>query len=193
MSLRLFAAFQPPPEVAARAVALQRGVPGASWRPRENLHVTLRFFGDMPENIARDLDAAIEEAVQGAPAFQVQLKGAGSFGKAEPHTLWLGLAESPALRQLAQDVERAARRIGLKPEARKFTPHLTLAYLRGADRSFAFEQTPQALARVQAFVSRCALFESPPWLVDRFGLYSSRLRQGQPSQYRLEAEYPLQG
>lgn len=182
MALRLFAAIEPPPEVAARALALQRGVPGASWRPRENLHVTLRFFGETPEHVARDLDAAIEEAVQRTAAFTAQLKGAGSFGRAEPHTLWLGLAESPALRQLAQDVERAARRIGLKPETRKFVPHLTLAYLHGTD-----------LARVQAFESRFALFESPPWLVDRIGLYSSRLRKGQPSHYRQEAEYPLLG
>jgi 2'-5' RNA ligase len=182
MSLRLFAAFEPPPEVVARVAALQRGVPGASWRPRENLHVTLRFFGDVAENVARDLDSALEEAAQGLAPFDVRLKGAGSFGKDAPHTLWLGLAECPPLHRLAGDVERAARRIGLAPEGRKFAPHLTVAYLHGAD-----------VARVQAFERRCALFESAPWRVEGFGLYSSQLRRSQPSLYRLEAEYPLLG
>lgn len=182
MSLRLFAAFELPEEAARRAIALQRGVPGASWRPRENLHVTLRFFGDTPEDIARDLDAALEEAAQGHGPFELRLKGAGSFGKDAPHTLWLGLTDSPELRRLAGDLERAARRAGLKPETRKFVPHVTLAYLHGAD-----------LGRVQAFEARYGLFESEPWLVDRFSLYSSWLRKSQPSLYRQEAEYPLLG
>lgn len=180
MSMRLFAAFDIPEEASARAAAIQRGVGGASWRPVENFHVTLRFFGEIAENVARDVDAALEEAAQGHEPFELRLKGAGSFGKDEPHTLWLGLSESEPLRRLAADIERAVRRAGVKPETRKFTPHLTLAYLHGAD-----------VARVQAFESRYALFESPPWRVDRFGLYSSWLRKSQPSLYRQEAEYPL--
>lgn len=182
MVMRLFAAFEPSEEAAARAVAIQRGVGGASWRPRENLHVTLRFFGEIAEDVARDVDAALEEAAQGHGPFELRLKGAGSFGKEDPHTLWLGLSQSEPLQRLAGDIERAVRRAGLKPETRKFAPHLTLAYLRGADP-----------ARVQAFESRYSLFESPAWRVDRFGLYSSWIRKSQPSLYRMEAEYPLLG
>jgi len=182
MSLRLFAAFELSEEAAARAVALQRGVDGASWRPRENLHVTLRFFGDLPEDVARDVDAALEEAAQGHGPFDMRLKGAGSFGKDDPHTLWLGLAPLEPLKRLAGDIERAVRRAGVKPETRAYAPHVTVAYLHGADP-----------ARVRAFESRYGLFESPAWTVDRFGLYSSWLRKRQPSLYRLEAEYPLLG
>jgi RNA 2',3'-cyclic 3'-phosphodiesterase len=180
MALRLFAALDVPDDVADRLIALQRGVPGARWRPRENLHLTLRFFGEVPEDIADDLDAALDEAAQDFAPFDFGLKGAGFFGKEMPHTLWIGAAESDALSALAAACERAARRAGLKPEARKFAPHVTLASLDGS-----------ALDRVVAFERRYALFESRVWRVNAFGLYSSWVRRGAPSLFREEAAYPL--
>jgi len=183
MSVRVFAAIDIPDDVAARLIALQKGVPGASWRPRENLHLTLRFFGEIPEDAARDLDAELGQEADGAAPFEIALKGAGSFGKDDPHTIYIGVAPSEPLRRLAADLERAARRAGLKPETRKYAPHVTLAYLRGG----------VDLGRVQSFEQRCALFETPAWRVDRFFLYSSWLRRGEPSLYRIEAEYPLGG
>lgn len=180
MSLRLFAAIEVPDDVAECLLALQKGVPGATWRPRENLHLTLRFFGEMTEPTVDDLDAELA-AIAAAP-FDLQLKGAGSFGGADPHALWIGARASDALRKLAADCERAARRVRLKPEPHKFTPHVTLAYLGGA-----------GLDGVRAFESRLGLFEAPPFRVERFGLYSSWVRKSAPSLYRLEAEYALVG
>lgn len=182
MSLRLFAAIALPDPVAERLLALMKGVPGAKWRPRENLHMTLRFFGELTEPLAEDLDSAIEEAVRGLGPFELQLKGAGSFGGADPHALWIGAAQTHALKQLAAACEKAARRVKLKPEPHKFTPHVTIAYLSGA-----------ALDRVQAFETRLGLFEAPTFVVGGFGLYSSVTRKSAPSLYRLEAEYPLLG
>jgi 2'-5' RNA ligase len=182
MSLRLFAAIAIPDDVAERLLALMKGVPGAKWRPRENLHLTLRFFGEVTEPVADDLDAALEQVGQGASAFDLQLKGAGAFGGADPHALWIGAAAHPTLTKLAADCERAARRAGLKPEPRKFAPHVTLAYLAGAE-----------LARVHAFETRLGLFETRPFRVDSFALYSSWTRKSAPSLYRLEAEYALLG
>jgi 2'-5' RNA ligase len=182
MSLRLFAALALPDRVAERLLALMKGVPGAKWRPRENLHLTLRFFGELAEPIADDLDAELETAARGQAPFELRLKGAGSFGGADPHALWIGAAESAPLRQLAGACEKAARRVKLKPEPHKFTAHVTLAYLNAAP-----------LERVQAFEQRLGLFEAPPFPVDRFGLYSSITRKAAPSLYRLEAEYPLLG
>ena len=60
MSLRLFAALSIPDDVAAQLLALMKGVAGAKWRPRENLHLTLRFFGEITEPVAEDLDAELE-------------------------------------------------------------------------------------------------------------------------------------
>ncbi|MEZ5959248.1 MAG: RNA 2',3'-cyclic phosphodiesterase [Hyphomonadaceae bacterium] len=182
MSLRLFAALSIPDDVAERLLALMKGVPGAKWRPRENLHLTLRFFGEVTEPVAEDLDAELEAATRGFGPFEVRLKGAGSFGGADPHALWIGAAESDALKQLAAACEKAARRVKLKPEPHKFTPHVTLAYLSGAP-----------LDRVQTFESRLGLFEAPPFEAGGFGLYSSITRKSAPSLYRLEAEYPLLG
>ena len=106
----------------------------------------------------------------------------GSFGGADPHALWAGVRESAALTKLAKDCERAARRVGLKPEAHKFTPHVTLAYLSNS-----------RLDRVHAFEQRLGLFETRPFRVERFGLYSSQVRKSAPSLYRLEADYVLRG
>lgn len=182
MSLRLFAALAIPDHVAEPLLALMKGVPGAKWRPRENLHLTLRFFGELAEPVAEDLDSELEAATRGIGPFEVRLKGAGSFGGADPHALWVGAAESDALKQLAAACEKAARRVKLPPEAHRFTPHVTLAYLSGA-----------SLDRVQAFERALSLFEAPAFGVGGFGLYSSVTRKSAPSLYRLEAEYPLLG
>lgn len=182
MSLRLFAAIDLPDDVDERLLALMKGVPDAKWRPRENLHLTLRFFGELPEPVAEDIDSELAAAAESTAPFELQLKGVGAFGGAEPHALWAGVAPSEPLKKLAADCERAARRAGLKPESRKFSPHVTLAYLNN---------TP--LERVHAFEARLGLFESRPFRVEGFGLYSSQVRKSAPSHYRLEAEYALNG
>ncbi|MCF8881016.1 RNA 2',3'-cyclic phosphodiesterase [Hyphobacterium sp. SN044] len=178
MTLRLFAALPVPDEIAERLVHLQKGVKGAKWSPRENFHITLKFFGDMDESTAGDLDA--ELACARVKPFSLALKGAGSFGKADPHAIWIGVESHPSLMLLARACDRAARRAGLEAEKRRYTPHVTLAYLKHAE-----------LDRVLAFERRCALFSTPAFTVDRFYLYSSHTRPNQPNLYRIEAEYPL--
>ncbi len=180
MSLRLFAALALPDDVADGLMALMKGVPGAKWRPRDNLHLTLRFFGEVSEPVADELDAALDEIASGFAPFELKLKAAGAFGKDDPHTLWAGVGESAALKKLAADCERAARRVGLKAETRKFSPHVTLAYAGAAE-----------LAQVQSFVQRHGLFASPAFSIGSVGLYSSWVRKSAPSLYRLEAEYPF--
>jgi 2'-5' RNA ligase len=182
MSLRLFAALVLPDDIAEGVVALMKGVPGAKWRPRENLHITLRFFGEVTEPVADDIDAALSSIADATAPFEIQLKGAGSFGGADPHALWVGVAENAVLTKLAADCERAARRAGLKAEPLKYKPHVTVAYLNGAP-----------LDQVQAFEARLGLFQTDAFRVERFVLYSSVTRRGAPSLYRLEAEYPLLG
>jgi len=182
MSIRLFAALAIPEDVVERLLALQKGVPGAKWRPREALHLTLRFFGEIAEPLANDVDEELAHLGDRTASFELQLKGAGAFGKADPHTLWIGARESPGLKKLAADCERAARRLGLEAETRKFTPHVTLAYLSNAEPG-----------RVQNFQSRLGLFESRPFAVERFGLYSSWKRKAASNLYRMESEYLLLG
>lgn len=182
MSVRLFTALDIPDEIAVRVASLQRGVPGAKWRPRDNLHVTLRFYGEVSEPVADDLDALLGEAALKHGMFDLRLKGAGFFGRTEPHALWLGLQECEPLRALAADCDRAARRCKLAPADHKFTPHMTVAYLQGV-----------TLERAIAFEKRLALYESETWTVDAFFLLSSHVRRNAPSLYTEEASYPLAG
>jgi 2'-5' RNA ligase len=176
--IRLFAAVPVPAEIAAGLARRQQGLEGARWRTPEQMHITLRFFGEIREDLARDLDA--ELSTIGGGAFEIGLQGAGAFGEgADIHTIWAGVAESAPLRRLAKACETAARRAGLKPETRHFRPHLTLAYLKRPEPD-----------KVAAWIQANNLLKSPPIRVDRFGLYSSFLA-GEGAQYRLEAEYPL--
>ena len=176
--IRLFAALSIPPEIARSLQVRQAGIEGARWRPLDSLHVTLRFFGEIRQDLARDLDSELM-GIGGRP-FEIVLEGAGSFGDASDiNAVWAGVADNSGLRRLAEACEGAARRAGLKPEKRNYRPHVTLAYLRHAEP-----------AQVAAWIQANNLLKSPPITIDRFGLYSSTLgREG--SHYRLEAEYPL--
>ncbi|HEY4029574.1 MAG TPA: RNA 2',3'-cyclic phosphodiesterase [Caulobacteraceae bacterium] len=176
--IRMFAALDVPEDIGEGLQRRQQGLPGARWRTLEALHITLRFFGEVREDMADDLDAELS-TVTGAP-FDLTLEGAGAFGEGEDiHAVWAGVAENPPLRQLAARCEAAARRSGLEPEQRAYRPHVTLAYTRHPDP-----------VRVAGWIQGHNLLKSPPFRVDRFGLYSSW--QGPDgSVYRLEREYLL--
>ena len=176
--IRLFAALAVPEEIGLALRTRQDGIDGARWRPLEALHVTLRFFGEIREDVARDLDA--ELSIVRGKAFEIALQGAGAFGDGpDIHAVWAGVAESEPLRRLAKACETAARRAGLKPDTRHYRPHVTLAYLRRPD--------PAEVAR---WIQANNLLKSPPIRVAGFGLYSSFLGSEQ-AHYRLEADYPL--
>jgi 2'-5' RNA ligase len=176
--IRLFAAIAIPQAVGEALVARQHGLREARWRPIEAFHITLRFFDDIPENQARDLDEALLDVM--GPKLTLALDGVGAFGEGrEIHAVWAGVTPNIELSRLAQRCERAARDAGLTPESRAYRPHVTLAYLRRPD--------PEAVAD---WLSANGLLKSEPFEVDRFGLYSS-WRTSEGSRYRLEAEYPL--
>ena len=176
--IRLFAALSIPPEIGRALQTRQSGIEGARWRPLEALHVTLRFYGDVREDVARDLDAELM-AISGRP-FAITLSGAGAFDNGEGiDAVWAGVAENPALTRLAEACEGAARRVGLKPEKRRYLPHVTLAYLRRPDP-----------AQVAAWIQANNLLKSPPIPIAGFSLYSS-FQGKEGSYYRAEAEYPL--
>jgi 2'-5' RNA ligase len=176
--IRLFAALPIPPKIGVALQTRQAGIEGARWRPLEALHVTLRFFGEIREDVARDLDGELM-GIAGRP-FEIELAGAGSFADGdEINAVWAGVADNAELRRLAEVCENAARRVGLKPDKRNYKPHVTLANLRRPDP-----------AQVAAWIQANNLLRSPPIAVDRFGLYSSVQTKG-GSFYRLEAEYAL--
>lgn len=165
--LRLFVALTLPAAVRDRLCGLMGGVPGARWVPNENLHLTLRFIGDVDEGAAADLDAELSRTPF-AP-FKLTLEGMGVFGASRrPRALWAGVAPSPELDILQGRVEAAAQRAGQPAETRKFTPHVTLARLKGGDD------------RLGRFLESNGLFRAGPFDVTGFSLMRSRLGGGDP-------------
>jgi 2'-5' RNA ligase len=176
--IRLFAAVAVPEHIGEGLARRQQGLPGARWRPLEALHITLRFFGDIPENQAADVDSELS-VVSGHP-LDITLAGVGAFGEGEGiHAIWAGLEENPDLRALAARCETAARKAGLKPDKRAYTPHVTLAYLRRPDP-----------ARVAAWIQGHNLLKAPAFRLLSFGLFSS-WQTADGSSYRLERDYPM--
>lgn len=176
--IRLFAALAMPSEIAEGLMRRQHGLPGARWRPAEAFHVTLRFFGDVREDLAADLDT--ELAAIAGEALTLELAGVGAFGEGEHiHAVWAGVEDNPALRHLAKSCETAARRAGLPADTRVYKPHVTLAYLRRPEPD-----------RVAHWIQANNLIHSPAFTVTNFGLYSS-WPSDEGSKYRLERAYPL--
>jgi 2'-5' RNA ligase len=176
--IRLFIGIALPDELRARLAAMAAGIPGAKWVAPNNLHLTLRFIGEVEETLLEDIDAALARIR--SPAFDLTFSDVGKFESGrKPHTLWIGVAKCPPLERLQPKIEAALVRLGIRPESRKFAAHVTLARLRNA-----------SAGRVAAFISAHSLFRHGPVPVDRFTLYSSQLGKG-GSVYRVEAEYPL--
>lgn len=177
--MRLFVALPIPDMVAQHLMLLQGGVPGARWQAREQLHLTLRFIGEVDGADARALDDAL--AGIDAPAFDLQLHGVGQFGNKQPHALWAAVRANPMLDHLQRKLDNAIRRVGQPQDAHKFTPHVTLARLKHPE-----------IDKVREWLTEHALSTSGEFAVDTFCLYSSKLTSD-GSVYRVEQEYPLRG
>ncbi|MCY3761352.1 MAG: RNA 2',3'-cyclic phosphodiesterase [Gemmatimonadetes bacterium] len=140
-SIRTFVAVEPPAGLRAAlagvpaAASLPQGAP-LRWTPPENLHLTLRFLGDTPEEQLAPLADALGAIAAGAASFELELGGAGAYPDARAaRVLWVGLVDADRkLRRLRNEVEAAVRGLGWKREGRRFQPHLTLARLRRPTR-----------------------------------------------------------
>jgi len=178
--LRLFVGIEFPPELKLRLSQLCiPGLPGAKWVDPGNFHLTLRFIGEIGEDLAADVDEALARVK--ARRFRLQLAGTGIFGGNRPHALWVGVERDPELVRLRDKVEQALVRVGLEPEARKFAPHVTLARLRNPE-----------LDRLGHFLAAHAQFRAEPLQVERFSLIASFPTKA-GSVYEDQADYLLTG
>jgi 2'-5' RNA ligase len=165
--VRLFLAAELPVAVRQQLVEVRDALAGAlrgwRWVRPEGIHLTLRFLGEVDE--ARELGArsAWRDAVASVPRFRVRLAGPGCFpGRGVARVLWVGIEETEpgdALATLAARIERAARTLGWRAEARGFHPHLTLARRARGART---DEPPTAPAEVAAagWVREVILFRS---------------------------------
>lgn len=174
---RLFVAIRPPEAVRDQLIDTMEGVKNARWQDEDQLHLTLRFAGEVDLRTAEDLAGAL--GAVGAAPFDLALSGVGHFArKGRPHSLWAGVAPSPALEALHRKVERACQAAGLEPEHRKFAPHVTVARLGGAS------------GRIEGWLAAHGALRSEPWTVDEFRLYQSELTPG-GAEYETVVRYPL--
>lgn len=178
--MRLFVALDPTSQMRTRLSFLTGGLPGVRWVPPENLHLTLRFIGELPNWRAEEVDHALAKV--GMPGFSVTLAGVGAFAKGgRVKSLYVGLERSAALERLQAKVERALQGAGLEAERRRFVPHVTLARMGG----------PEVLeSKVAGWVQGHNLFRSMPMMVEHFALFSSQLGKEQ-AVYCPEVEYEL--
>lgn len=178
--IRLFVAIDLPDSIRDRLAGLCAGVPGAKWVAPGNMHLTLRFIGDVDDALAIDIDGALGRVR--APSFQIRVGAIGHFGsRGKVRALWAGIEACAALDHLHDKIESALVRAGLEPESRGFTPHVTLARLRDA-----------RLSRVRDFLDARSAFSAGPVPVGHFALYSSFLGRGSAI-HRVESRYQLDG
>jgi 2'-5' RNA ligase len=172
--LRLFVGIDLAPELKLSLSLLASGVPGAKWVDAGNYHLTLRFIGEIDEGQAEDVDAALSQIR--APRFDLALATVGHFGLRQ---LWVGVERNDALQHLHGKIESALTRLGFPPDERRYTPHVTLARLKGTSE-----------ARLQAYLAQHALYRAPPIRVEHFSLIASYLTKA-GAIYEDQADYPL--
>ena len=176
---RLFTGIEIPPAICRQLSFLRGGLPGARWIDEENYHLTLRFVGDVDMDIAEAVAIGLSRIRR--PSFTLTLADVTTLGTRRPHAIVGRTGASAALVDLQAEHERAMQRIGLPPETRKFTPHVTLARLRGiASRDIA------------DYLSLRGGFVAGPFPVERFVLFSARNSTG-GGPYVIEQAYPLEG
>ncbi|RYD44569.1 MAG: RNA 2',3'-cyclic phosphodiesterase [Sphingomonadales bacterium] len=174
---RLFVALRPPCPVRDILLAAMHGVSGARWQTDEQLHLTLRFIGEVDRHMAEDIAAA--HGALYAPIMTARIAGVDLFERqGRPHMIWAGVEPHDALAALHRKVDQLLSRVGVAPETRAFTPHVTLARLgRGSGPVAAFLALNSGLA-------------SPAFEFSHVTLYESELGHG-GSRYHPVARYPL--
>ena len=178
MNKRLFVAIDPPAEIRQQLAFLCCGLPDARWTPPEQLHLTLCFIGEVSGTAFLDIKEALGEIK--APPLDLRLQGVGFFPfRGQLRVVWAGLEKSEPLLALQRKITTRLFQLGLEPENRKFSPHITLARLH---------QTPPA--RVGRYLQEHGLFASAEFAVHAFSLYSSVLgRNG--ATHLVERDYGL--
>jgi 2'-5' RNA ligase len=159
---RLFVAIRPPDTVRQLLLGAMGGISGARWQSDEQIHLTLRFIGEVDRHRAADIHAAL--AGIHYRRFAVALDGIGTFDRrGRPETIWAGVSPHEPLHALHNKVDQALIRVGIAPEQRAYAPHITLARLK------------RQSGPVGGFVEERGGMTSSPFPVEAFALYESRL------------------
>jgi 2'-5' RNA ligase len=159
---RLFVAIRPPAAIRAVLLGAMGGISGARWQSEDQLHLTLRFVGEVDRHLAGDIHAALGAVHH--PGFEIGLNGIGAFDRRGwPDAVWAGVSPHEPLKALHKKVDAALTRVGVAPDQRAFLPHITLARLK------------RSSGTVGNLLQDAGGLTSPPFRVDHFGLFESML------------------
>jgi 2'-5' RNA ligase len=184
--IRAFLAIELPdslrPGLAQVQTELKRSHADVRWVPAGNIHLTLKFFGNVPEDEIEPLAQAARQAAAEAAPFQLQVTMAGAFPSPQaPRVVWLGLGgEVVPLTQLFYRLEKAFATLGYLPEGRAFNPHLTLGRVK----------SPANRARLAGLLAKMPPLDWPPFTVKELVLFQSVLSP-QGSKYTPLKVVPL--
>jgi 2'-5' RNA ligase len=158
---RLFVAIRPPEPIRDQLIDLMDDGIDIHWQSDEQLHLTLRFIGEVERPVANDVAAALQRVR--FDRLPIALDGVGTFDHRRHGALWAGVRPKDQLKLLAAKIERACQSAGIEPEHRAYRPHITLARWSGGAPS------------LDRFLDRNAGLSSQMWEVDDFALFESRL------------------
>jgi len=159
---RLFVAIRPPPAIRGQLIAAMGGISGARWQRDDQLHLTLRFIGEVDRHRAGDIHAALGGIHH--PPFEIALNGIGTFDRrGQPDAVWAGVTPHEPLKALHNKVDAALARVAVGPDQRAFLPHITLARLK------------RSSGPVGNLLEQSGGLASAPFPVDHFALFESDL------------------
>jgi 2'-5' RNA ligase len=174
---RLFIAIRPPAEIRGALIAAMGGVAGARWLSDEQIHLTLRFIGEVDRHAAHDIHAALGAVHHSG--FEISVKGLGAFDRrGHAEVVWAGVAPHEPLLALHKKVDQALVRVGIEPDRRAFHPHITLARLG------------RAAGPIGGFLGGAGTLSTAPFTIGAFELLESRLTPEGPVYSTIE-RYPL--
>jgi 2'-5' RNA ligase len=175
---RLFVALRPPHAIRAALIAAMHGISGARWQDDDQLHLTLRFIGEVDHHRAEDIAAAL--GALHAAAVTARIAGVSLFERqGRAHMLWAGVEPHEPITALQRKVDQLLARVGIAPETRAFVPHITLARLN------------RASGPVAPFLALHSDLASSDFIFGHVTLYESEMGHG-GSRYHPVARYPLE-
>ncbi|MEA1073231.1 RNA 2',3'-cyclic phosphodiesterase [Sphingomonas sp. LY160] len=174
---RLFVALPLQQNIREGLIDTMEGLPSVNWQPEDQLHLTLRFVGEVERPVAEDLAVALSGLT--SPAFDISISGVNRFDHQSRGLLWAAVQPREPIVTLAGKIERICQRIGLPPERRAYHPHITLGRWNrfpGSD--------------LDRFLARHATLRSDPFRIDRFTLFESHLGHA-GAHHEVIADFPL--
>ena len=174
---RLFVAIRPPREIRDLILRTMGGISGARWQSDDQLHLTIRFIGEVDRHLADDVHAALGGVHH--PRFEIALNGIGAFDRrGQAEAVWAGVAPHAPLETLHKKVDQAIARVGIEPEQRAYLPHITLARLK------------RGSGPIGNLLEQSGGLTSAPFSVDHFALFESKLTPD-GAVYSIVERYPL--